>query len=618
MRLRLSPTRALPLIVLLVGQVILLPPANAAAGDLDPTFGAGGKVVSSFGPGFDAASAVAVQPDGRVVIAGSAFNGDFLVARYLSNGSLDPSFGTGGLVTTDFGGSDGAVAVSVRSSGKILVAGATTANPGDPMEFAAARYNPDGSLDTSFGTVGKATAPYGASNISVAIEADGSFDLAGSVFNTDADIRVARYLPGGTPDTSFGTGGMVTTDLGAGDSALGIVAQTDGKLVVGGNTGNGADIGKFALARYDSSGDLDASFGTNGVVTTDISTLDDGVSALALRPDGRIVAVGSTFPSPTGNLRDFAVAQYLDDGRLDASFGTGGVTTTDFGGNYDVAWTTMIDPAGRIVAAGISGSYSPGAFRFALARFQPNGALDPSFGSGGLVTTDFPGSDDDVLALASGADGKIVAAGYSFTYDPSGATGTVALARYQGAQQLPPGPQISSFWPRSGPVGTIVTVTGSNLAWATSVTFDNTLQPSFSVDGTGTTLTTSVPAGAATGPVRIWTPFGAATSVDAFVVTTPITHTRTLSLEMWGHLKVRGQLSANDAPAECRAGVAIRIQRHRRSSWHTVGTETTLADGTYAGWIEDRPGTYRAKVPATTLANGEACTRALSPRTHES
>ena len=267
----LKGLRAVPLVALLVAQVILSPPANAAPGDLDPTFGTGGKVVSSFGAPFDAASAVAIQPDGKIVLAGSAFNGDFLVVRYNPNGSLDPSFGTGGLVTTDLGGSDGAVAISVRPSGKILVAGATTANPGDPMAFAAARYNPDGSLDTSFGTGGKATAPYGGHTISVAIEGDGSFDLAGTVFNADADFRVARYLPNGTPDASFGTGGIVTTDLGAWDTAWSIVAQPDGKLVVGGNSGNGADIGTFALARYDPNGSLDASFGANGVVTTEIS-----------------------------------------------------------------------------------------------------------------------------------------------------------------------------------------------------------------------------------------------------------------------------------------------------------------------------------------------------------
>ena len=163
--------RVLPLAAILAAQIALSPAAHAAPGDLDPTFGVGGRVVSSFGAGLDAASAVAIQPDGKIVIAGSAFNGDFLLARYNPGGTLDPSFGTGGLVTTDFGGSDGAVAISLRQGGKILVAGATTP-VGGQMAFAAARYNADGTLDTTFGVGGKATAPYGANGIAMTIQTE--------------------------------------------------------------------------------------------------------------------------------------------------------------------------------------------------------------------------------------------------------------------------------------------------------------------------------------------------------------------------------------------------------------------------------------------------------------
>ncbi len=131
-------------------------------------------------------------------------------------------------------------------------------------------------------------------------------------------------------------------------------------------------------------------------------------------------------------------------------------------------------------------------------------------------------------------------------------------------------------------------------------------------------ITTTVPPGATTGPIRIWTSFGATSSADTFVVTTPVAHTRALSMRMWGHLKVSGQLSANDGTTTCSAGVPVQIQRHRRSGWHTVGTQTTLADGTYRGRIGDRPGTYRARVMATTLANGDTCGRALSQRIQHS
>ncbi len=130
-----------------------------------------------------------------------------------------------------------------------------------------------------------------------------------------------------------------------------------------------------------------------------------------------------------------------------------------------------------------------------------------------------------------------------------------------------------------------MTISGIALAGATSLTFNDTSQPAFSINGTGTMITTTVPPGATTGPIRIWTSFGATSSADTFVVTTPVAHTRALSMRMWGHLKVSGQLSANDGTTTCSAGVPVQIQRHRRSGWHTVGTQTTLADGTYRGRI---------------------------------
>ena len=163
-----------------------------------------------------------------------------------------------------------------------------------------------------------------------------------------------------------------------------------------------------------------------------------------------------------------------------------------------------------------------------------------------------------------------------------------------------------------------MTISGSDLAGTTSLTFNDAAQPAFSINGAGTTITTTVPPGATTGTIRIWTTFGAASSADAFVVTTPVTRARALSMKMWGHLKVSGQLSTNDGTTTCSAGVPVQIQRHRRSGWHAVGTQTTLADGTYKGRIGDRPGTYRAKVVATTLESGDTCGRAFSPWVHHS
>jgi uncharacterized delta-60 repeat protein len=253
-----------------------------------------------------------------------------------------------------------------------------------------------------------------------------------------AHFAVARYNPDGSLDTTFGTNGKVTTDFNNRPDNLNALAlQPDGKIVAAGISLNFANFYNFGLARYNPDGSLDASFGSGGKVTTDFFGFDgedDEAFAVAVQTDGKIIAAG------TANLRgDFGLARYNADGSLDASFGTGGKVTTDFNGKADVGSSMTLQPDGKIIVAGIANVTAPPpnaqntSGDFALARYNTNGTLDSSFGNGGKVTTDFSGSLDAANAVALQPDGKIVAAGAADNSISKGIGFDFALARYAGA-----------------------------------------------------------------------------------------------------------------------------------------------------------------------------------------
>jgi uncharacterized delta-60 repeat protein len=342
-------------------------------------------------------------------------------------GDLDGTFGTGGKVRTDFESGEQAFAVAVQPDGKIVAAGGLTA------EFELARYNPDGSLDGTFGTGGKVTTRFGLGipftvAHALVLQPDGKIVVAGTATPaTDWDFGLARYNPNGTLDATFGAGGRVTTDISghlSADLVWAVALQPDGKLVVAGST-TGPSGEAFALARYMPSGGLDGSFGSSGRVTTSFGGDQDWAQAVAVQPDGRIVAAGKTGNQCCLGTFNFALARFNAGGTLDSAFGTGGKVTTDFAGGTDNAHALVIQADGKLLAGGErlpGGNVSGASFDFALARYQPGGTLDPTFGSGGLVTTDFPGHNDHVYALALQQDGKVVAAGDS--------SPDFALARY--------------------------------------------------------------------------------------------------------------------------------------------------------------------------------------------
>ncbi len=390
-------------------------------GELDTTFSGDGKETTDFGSIRDGASGVALQADGKVIAVGSSGNAsgsafDFALARYDANGSLDNTFSGDGKETTDFGSTgDRAAGVALQGDGKIVVGG-----PGGPGA-AFARYNLDGSLDPSFSGDGKKTTNF-FSPSSVALKGDGRIVSVGSA---DGDFALVRYTPDGTPDPSFSGDGKQTTDFGGSDGARGVALQADGKIVAVGIADSGSS--SFALARYNPDGSLDTSFSGDGKQTTSFGGHADGAAAVALQADGKIVAVGHVFSG------DFAITRYNPDGSLDPSFSGDGKQTTEFGGS-DLAMGVAIQGNGRIVVVGRGGTTNLGATDFAIARYNANGSLDNTFSGDGKQTTDFGGAEERATGVALQADGKIVAVGQG----ASGGNYGFALARYNANGSLDP------------------------------------------------------------------------------------------------------------------------------------------------------------------------------------
>lgn len=407
-------------------SLLILSIANKseAAGGLDATFGANGKVTTDFASHNDQVNALAIQPDGKILAVGQAlFIGiaDFALVRYNGNGTLDASFGNSGKVATDFSSaSDQAFAVALQPDGKIIAGG--VARMGSRTLFGIARYNSNGMLDTTFGSGGKMTTTFsqfgGNEAFAMALQTDGKILLAGrALINNNFNFALARFNSDGTLDTTFDTDGKVTTAIGTSSGAAGIALQPDGKFVVVGFARIGAST-DFALARYNADGSLDPNFGVNGTATTGFGTGNDYILAVALQPDGKLAVAGISRNSP-GELDTFALARYTPNGVLDSSFGANGkVVTSIISQDANGATAIALQANGKIVVAGYTFLNAPiGATNrsdFALARYNPNGTLDISFGtSGGILTTDF-GSDSDVAyALAIQSDGKIIAAGFA-------------------------------------------------------------------------------------------------------------------------------------------------------------------------------------------------------------
>jgi len=374
-----------------------------ADGMLDPSFGNGGLVTTSF-PGIpvnlDFVTALAVLPDGRAVAVGGSSDGDstgIAVARYLTSGALDTSFGGGrmrvGCAGTGIGGGFGGQAALLQPDGRLVLVGDC---PGG-MFITVLRLNADGSLDASFGNGGQVLTPFANTHAAAGVlQPDGRI-VAVAVGCTLAAcaLKAARYNPDGSLDSSFGTGGTLKLSLAQSFAAQDAAVQPDGKLLIGGRYGP-AGAYDFGLIRLLPNGTLDPSFGVGGVVTSDFGDAEEGVSLIVLG-DGRIVLGGR-------RASDLAVVRYLPSGSLDTTFGNGGLATANSGASDSLGQVILL-PNGKLLIGGSANQ------DFLLARLLPDGALDTSFGSSGFLTTDFAGTSDYCNAVAVAGTDRILAAG---------------------------------------------------------------------------------------------------------------------------------------------------------------------------------------------------------------
>ncbi len=371
--------------------------AYSQPGALDPLYGTGGKVLTNFqGRSQDVAYAMALQPDGKVVLAGATMVNNLYnhiaLARYKHNGTLDSSFGENGKVINDLGGNAAVRSLAVQTDGKIIAAG--YAPVGGANRFIVIRYNTDGRPDSTFDGDGKVAFDIYVFRVeSVAVQGDGKIVFTGirGHETNGNDVMVVRLNTNGTPDSTFNGTGIVATHVGSPSNnffASALAIQADGRIVVAGQSGSGGVSDKFTLARYNSNGSLDATFNGTGIVVSAIGG-GDIARAIAIQADGKIVVAGQTF---NGVNQDYAVARYNLDGSLDSTFDGDGKLTTPIGVSDDIATGIAIQPDGKALVSGYTNDYNrtTGQItteRFSVIRYNVNGSLDLTFGDGGKVTT---------------------------------------------------------------------------------------------------------------------------------------------------------------------------------------------------------------------------------------
>jgi uncharacterized delta-60 repeat protein len=420
-------------------------------GTLDNTFGTGGKVITSLGTGSDVIQAIALQPDGKIVGAGYTrvgSNDDIAVVRYNADGTLDNTFGTGGIVVTPVGVDvyDKAYAVAIQQDGKIVVGGASQL-PNVNFDWVILRYESSGVLDNSFGTGGIVIKNFSSRPeyiYSILIQPDGKIVAAGNSdddLDNGLDFTLIRLNTDGSFDNTFGSSGIVITDFGTfGSTIRNIKILGDNSIIAVGSVSINSNP-DYAIAKYNSSGVLDNGFGFSGIVSTPIGTGDDFAYSLAVQSDGKLILAGYT---KVGSVNNFSLARYNPNGTLDNTFDTDGKVITSIGTASANCYAVSYIHDFGIVAVGYAKN---GANEdFTLAKYTMNGSLDNSFGTNGIVFTDFAAGIDFGYAMDVQPDGKIVVAGFATTSDLD-----LALARYFGKPlQLPSAPILVS--PANGAV----------------------------------------------------------------------------------------------------------------------------------------------------------------------
>jgi uncharacterized delta-60 repeat protein/uncharacterized repeat protein (TIGR01451 family) len=464
----------------------------------------------------DGGYALALQPDGKIVVGGysvniATLNKDFALVRYNYDGTLDTTFGGGtGKVTTDFNGtSDRIWGITLQSDGKIVAVGETVslAFPGT-NDIAIARYTTAGVLDTTFGGTGKVTTDHGggANNAAYAVAMSGTnIIVAGyETVSGNNDFMIARYTTAGVLDPTFGTLGVTTQGFsGFNDVARAVAIDSSGNIVVGGYARSGGGDDDFAIARFTSGGVLDTTFvagAGKAAINIFSGSSADQAFGLAITPTGApnagtIVLAGSAYNPINGN-KDFALVRYTSAGALDTTqFGGGtGIVTTNFSGSSsDVANAVYVRSDGFIVAGGFSRS-SASSDDFAIARYTANGSLDSTLDGDGKLTLRISNDDERIYGIAREFDGKIVAAGFATTASSNPVQHDFALARFNADGSLDATNATALNNPDllvtiTGPDDPNSVVAGDSFSWTVTVTNRGP------VSATNVVLTDTLPSG---------------------------------------------------------------------------------------------------------------------------
>ncbi len=383
----------------------------AQDGTLDMTFGINGLVRMDITNSNDVLKAIRIQPDGKILVVGYTSDGitdNICLARFNSDGTLDVGFGLNGITKTQLAFTSIGSDIQIQSDGKICVAGHTWS--GSENVFVLTRYHPNGTPDMGFGNSGMITTTFpGKSAVAKAlqIQNDGKIVLAGHAYTLDNDLdefALARYTTNGVLDATFGSNGLVMTSLQPNSQNVvnSIKIDVDGKIVAGGFSNS-----KMAVVRYNSNGDLDQSFGLNGVaLAAPAVTGNSIINELVISMDGSILGGGFS----TDNFSDHTLVKFTPQGILDNAFGQNGISITSVSPFQDGISAIELLPDNKILASG--NVFDDSIFKFSLARFDATGTLDPAFGNGGFVTLAIDSVFNYNTAMAVQSDGKIVTVGH--------------------------------------------------------------------------------------------------------------------------------------------------------------------------------------------------------------
>ena len=412
----------------------------AQDGQLDPTFGNGGIVLTEIGLG-GGANALEIQDDGKILVGGyAAFNMRtyFVLIRINEDGSYDDLFGSNGIVTTEMGINGFRIeSIEIQEDDKILVTGSYhNINPN--FDIALVRYNPDGSLDDSFGSEGKVIVDIMNdidSGYDLSIQQDGKIVVVGSAVTPTAQKMVAlRFNNDGSLDDTFGDDGIILVPFTDGQIqvAKSVEVLPGGNILISGTTWSSNNFTLFTAVCLLPNGTLDSSFANQGILTTDIGQYGDMCTSMALYPNGKFLLSGfSDEGYPTNN--DYSIARYNKDGSLDSTFNSNGTKIIDLGGTQELSYDCKIQSDGKILLTGQS-RHNQNLFNdFTIVRLEADGSLDKDFNSTGMVFTDVYNLENIAYAVDLQNDGKIIITGITSSISSPDTIAKISTLRYTGS-----------------------------------------------------------------------------------------------------------------------------------------------------------------------------------------